>query len=124
MGPGQTSTNARKAAQDKAIVGYIGGPLPERANIVVTRDPDWKYEGVIAVHTLHEGIENTLVMLQHELKYGITVTRRFAALPHIPVYVDELNQVWTNLIHNAVDAMAGKGKLRIRTFQQDISRGD
>jgi signal transduction histidine kinase len=65
---------------------------------------------------LHEGIENTLVILHSELKYGITVTRKFAELPVVPVYVDELNQVWTNLIHNAVQALGGRGEIVIETF--------
>ena len=64
---------------------------------------------------LHEGIENTLVILHSELKYGITVTRKYAELPAVPVYVDELNQVWTNLIHNAVQALAGNGEIVIET---------
>jgi signal transduction histidine kinase len=64
---------------------------------------------------LHEGIENTLVILHSELKYGITVTRKFAELPAVPVYVDELNQVWTNLIHNAVQALGGRGEIVIET---------
>jgi signal transduction histidine kinase len=64
---------------------------------------------------VHEGIENTLVILHHELKYGIVVVRRYGQLPKIPVYVDELNQVWTNLIHNGVQALGGKGEIVIET---------
>ena len=64
---------------------------------------------------IRDGIENTLVILHHELKYGIVVKRNFAQLPAIPVYVDELNQVWTNLIHNAVQALAGRGEIVIET---------
>jgi signal transduction histidine kinase/HAMP domain-containing protein len=64
---------------------------------------------------IHEGIENTLVILHHELKYGITIARKYAELPPIPVYVDELNQVWTNLIHNAVQALGGRGDIAIET---------
>ena len=64
---------------------------------------------------LHEGLENTLVLLHHELKYGISVTRRYGRLPVIPLYVDEINQVWTNLIHNAVQAMGGKGEIMLET---------
>src|SRR5262249_47140405 len=64
---------------------------------------------------LHEGIENTLTLLHHELKYGIQIVRRFGHLPKIPVYVDELNQVWTNLIHNAVQALGGKGEVVLET---------
>ncbi|HEY1587292.1 MAG TPA: ATP-binding protein, partial [Polyangia bacterium] len=69
----------------------------------------------VSATDLHEGIENTLVILHSELKYGINVTRDYAELPAVPVYVDELNQVWTNLIHNAVQALGGKGELLIET---------
>jgi signal transduction histidine kinase len=69
----------------------------------------------VAATDLHEGIENTLVILHSELKYGITVTRDYAEIPAVPVYVDELNQVWTNLIHNAVQALGGKGEIVIET---------
>jgi len=69
----------------------------------------------VSATDLHEGIENTLVILHSELKYGITVTRDYAELPAVPVYVDELNQVWTNLIHNAVQALGGKGEILIET---------
>lgn len=71
---------------------------------------------------LTEGLETTLTILHNELQQGVTVLRRYAAIPHIPVYVDELNQVWTNLIHNAVQAMQGKGQIVIETFQtgQDV----
>ncbi len=69
----------------------------------------------VSASDLHEGIENTLVILHSELKYGINVTRDYAELPAVPVYVDELNQVWTNLIHNAVQALGGKGEILIET---------
>jgi signal transduction histidine kinase len=64
---------------------------------------------------LHDGIESTLTLLQHELKYGIQIVRRFGQLPRIPIYVDELNQVWTNLIHNAVQAIGGRGEIAVET---------
>ena len=69
----------------------------------------------VTIADIHEGIENTLVILHSELKYGITVTRKYAELPNVPVYVDELNQVWTNLIHNAVQALGGRGEIVIET---------
>ena len=60
-----------------------------------------------------EGIESTLVMLAHKLRAGITVERDFAAdVPPIEANPGELNQVWTNLIDNAIDAMDGGGTLR------------
>jgi signal transduction histidine kinase len=65
---------------------------------------------------VHQGLENTLIMLRHRLKNGIDVVRDYdRALPAICARGSELNQVWTNLISNAIDAMNGKGKLRIRT---------
>ncbi len=64
---------------------------------------------------VHEGIENTLVILEHQLSRGINVKRSYAALPGVPIYVDELNQVWTNLIHNAAQALGGKGEIEIET---------
>jgi signal transduction histidine kinase len=73
----------------------------------------------VSATDLHEGIENTLVILHSELKYGINVIRDYAELPAVPVYVDELNQVWTNLIHNAVQALGGKGEILIETRVAD-----
>ena len=64
---------------------------------------------------VHEGIENTLIILKHKLKYGMVVEREYGELPRICAYGPQLNQVWTNLIDNAVDATDGKGHLRIRT---------
>src|SRR6201997_1578773 len=66
-----------------------------------------------------KGIESTLVMLNHKLKHGVTVVKNFDPnLPRIFSYGSELNQVWTNLIDNAADAMKGQGKLRIRTMRE------
>jgi signal transduction histidine kinase len=63
-----------------------------------------------------EGLESTLVMLGHKLRDGVTVVREYGAgLPRIEAYPGELNQVWTNLIDNAVDAMEGRGTLRLAT---------
>lgn len=68
---------------------------------------------------IHEGLDNTLVLLRQKLKGGIAVHREYAAnLPMIEAYGSELNQVWTNLIDNAAAAMNGQGELRIRTRQE------
>jgi signal transduction histidine kinase len=65
---------------------------------------------------IHHGIESTLVMLKYKLKQGITVEKQFnTSLPRIDAYASELNQVWTNLIDNAADAMKDGGKLTVRT---------
>jgi signal transduction histidine kinase len=63
-----------------------------------------------------EGLESTLVMLGYRLRDGVTVVREYGAgLPKIQAHAGELNQVWTNLIGNAVDAMDGHGTLRLVT---------
>jgi signal transduction histidine kinase len=69
---------------------------------------------------VHEGLESTLVILQHKLKKGVTVRREYSPnLPHIQAYASELNQVWTNIIDNSVDAMNGKGEIKIKTYEED-----
>jgi signal transduction histidine kinase len=65
---------------------------------------------------LHAGLDATLVMLGSKIPAGVTVVKDYdRTLPEVPAYAGELNQVWTNLVHNALDAMAGHGTLTVRT---------
>jgi signal transduction histidine kinase len=65
---------------------------------------------------VRQGLENTLTILHHRIKNGINVVRDYAGnLPKVCAYGGELNQIWTNLISNAIEAMRGKGELRVRT---------
>src|SRR3954454_20502754 len=65
---------------------------------------------------LHAGLDATLVMLGAKIAPGVTVVKEYdRGLPLVPAYAAELNQVWTNLIHNALDAMNGAGTLTVRT---------
>ena len=67
-----------------------------------------------------KSLENTLIILNHKLKKGIVVERDYESIPLlVNSFGSELNQVWTNLIDNAIDAMKGKGHLRLRTFRED-----
>lgn len=69
---------------------------------------------------IHEGLESTLVILRSKLSEGVTIKRCYAEnLPLIEAHGSELNQVWTNLIDNAVDAMQGEGRLTLRTRYQE-----
>jgi signal transduction histidine kinase len=69
---------------------------------------------------VHELIDSTLVMLSRKIGDGITVVKEYdRSLPDIPVYGAELNQVWTNLIDNALQAMDGNGTLTLRTYGTD-----
>ena len=68
---------------------------------------------------VHEGLESTLVIMQHKLKRGVTVRREYSPdLPRIEAYASELNQVWTNIIDNAIDAMKGSGEITLRTYTE------
>jgi signal transduction histidine kinase len=69
---------------------------------------------------LHEGLNDTLVMMRSQLKSGITVQRDYDEnLPPIQAYGSELNQVWTNLIDNGISAINGQGTIIIKTFRED-----
>jgi signal transduction histidine kinase len=65
-------------------------------------------------------LETTLTILNHKLKQGVVVQRDYKSVPLlVNSFGSELNQVWTNIIDNAIDAMHGKGKLRVRTYRDD-----
>jgi signal transduction histidine kinase len=65
------------------------------------------------------GIDVVLTLYQHQLKHGVIVEKNYQEIPEIIGYPESLNQVWSNLIHNAIQAMNGQGKLEINVFQED-----
>jgi signal transduction histidine kinase len=78
---------------------------------------------------VHTGLDSTLVMLGHKIGEGIKVVKDYDRdLPQIPAHPAELNQVWTNIIDNALQAMNGSGTLTIKTYRRDdhivVSIGD
>src|SRR5258707_1845612 len=67
-----------------------------------------------------KSLETTLTILNHKLKHGVVVARDYQSIPFlVNSFGSELNQVWTNIIDNAIDAMGGKGELRVRTYRED-----
>ena len=70
---------------------------------------------------IQEGIESTLTMLGHKLKQGdVNVERDYAKdLPEVCAHGSELNQVWTNLLDNAIDAVDGDGTIEVRTEREN-----
>jgi signal transduction histidine kinase len=79
-----------------------------------SRPEDAKLEEI----DLHEAIEKAITMLSHKLK-GVTLFREFdPRLPRIPAYASELNQAWSHLIENALDAVASAGRVWVRTRQE------
>lgn len=105
----------------------IGGLVDEienssaRINELVRAIKEYTYmdQGPEQEVDVHQGIESTLLILRHRLKHGIQVKLEFdRALPRICARGSQLNQVWTNLIDNSIDAMQGQGELRIRTARE------
>jgi len=69
---------------------------------------------------LVKSLETTLIILNHKLKGGVEVERDYQPVPFlVDSFGSELNQVWTNIIDNAIDAMHGRGKLRVHTYRDD-----
>lgn len=94
----------------------------ERVSEIVTAVKSYTYldEAPRKAVDIHEGLENTLIILKHKLKQGVTVQREYDRdLPKLEANGGELNQVWTNLIDNAIDAMGGHGTLRLKTYQDE-----
>ncbi|MEK7106963.1 MAG: dihydrofolate reductase [Patescibacteria group bacterium] len=67
----------------ESVVGYIGGPLPERTNVVVTKDPNWQYEGVTKASTLESAIEIAKELDSKEIGIGGGASMYEQALPYI-----------------------------------------
>lgn len=98
------------------------GQTTERLSQIVQAMKSYTYldQAPLLEVDVHEGLENTLVIMQHKLKRGISIKREYSPdLPRIEAYASELNQVWTNIIDNAIDAMNGKGEIRLKTYAED-----
>jgi signal transduction histidine kinase len=94
------------------------GTSSERISSLITAVRQYTYMDRDALQKvdLHDGLEATLAMFAHRLRGGVKVTRDYDTTPpELWAHGSELNQVWTNLIANALDAMMDKGHLRIRT---------
>ena len=81
----------------------------------IHRDPS----GEMVEANITDGIEVVLTLYYNQIKHGVEVVKKFQSVPVIRCVPHELNQVWTNLIHNALQAMNYKGQLEIAVFQQN-----
>jgi predicted ATPase/signal transduction histidine kinase len=79
----------------------------------------YEQSGEKTTASITEGIETILTLYKNQLKQGVEVVRNYAEVPSILCYPDELNQVWTNLVHNALQAMDYRGTLTIDLTEQD-----
>jgi signal transduction histidine kinase len=83
-------------------------------------DADTARAALVRISASLKTLETTLTILNHKLKRGVTVQRDYQKIPLlVNSFGSELNQIWTNIIDNAIDAMGGKGELRVRTHRED-----
>jgi PAS domain S-box-containing protein len=75
--------------------------------------------GVMSETNVIDGIEVVLTLYHNKLKQGVEVIRTYQDIPQIQAFADELGQVWTNLIHNAIQAMKNQGRLELVVFEQE-----
>ena len=101
----------------ESLVGEIRNSAGRISELVgAMKDYSHLDQGPFQELDIHDGLESTLVIFSHKLKKGVEVIRDYDRdLPRVCAQGGELNQVWTNIIHNAIDAMGGKGTLTIRT---------
>ncbi len=93
----------------------------ERISNIVKAVKEYSYldQAPLQEVDVHDGLENTLTILRNKWKQGVTIRRNYQRdIPKIEAYASELNQVWTNLIDNAIDAMQGKGELTLCTYAE------
>ncbi len=76
-------------------------------------------EAELKTADLHEGIEDTLTLIHHEIKHNITIIKNYGDVPPISCYPGRLNQVFLNLLINAKQAIDGKGEITITTYHRD-----
>ncbi len=112
---------AYKLSELKRGMATIHTATDRASKVVFALKTYARYEqsGEKTAASITEGIETILVLYQNQLKQGIEVVRNYAEIPPIKCYPDELNQVWTNLVHNALQAMDYRGTLTIDLAQED-----
>ena len=104
----------------KSLVGQVEQSTGRIAELVqAVKSYSYMDQSPMQEVDIHEGIESTLTMLGHKLK-NVTLVRAFdRSVPRIMAYGSELNQVWTNLIDNAIDAVKATGKICVGTSLED-----
>ena len=104
-----------------ALVAEVGTGAHRISEIVkAVKEYSFMDQAPVQRVDVRSGLDNTLVILRPKLKAGVAVSRDYQAdLPEIDAFGSELNQVWTNILDNAIDAMGGSGEIRIRAFTRD-----
>jgi signal transduction histidine kinase len=120
--PGSLGATLRRTAATAAVGSLLdlleGSTARITALVAAIKGYSYMDQAPLQEIDVHAGLESTLIILQHRLD-AIVVRRGYAPdLPRICAYGSELNQVWTNLLDNAIDALAGHGQIVIRTAQE------
>jgi signal transduction histidine kinase len=104
-----------------ALVEEVGTGAHRISEIVkAVKDYSYMDQAPVQQVDVTVGLDNTLVILRPKLRAGIEIERDYQPrLPAIEALGSELNQVWTNILDNAIDAMGGRGRIRIRAFARD-----
>jgi signal transduction histidine kinase len=120
----QLAVALRWLAAGSSVYGLLEevGISAEKISEIVKAVKTYSYldQAPIQEVDIRESLENTLVILRPKIKASISITRDYADdVPRVEAYGSELNQVWTNIINNAIDAMRGQGELVLRTYTED-----
>jgi signal transduction histidine kinase len=119
--PVQLPVVVRWLAANSSVYGLLEevGKSAEAMSEIVKAVKTYSYldQAPIQEVDVRESLENTLVLLRPKIKAGVSVTRDYSEdVPRIEAYGSELNQVWTNIIDNAIDAMQARGELALHTY--------
>jgi signal transduction histidine kinase len=122
--PSQQAVVLRWLATGSSVNGLLGevGTSAGAISEIVKAVKTYSYldQAPIQEVDVKESLETTLIILRPKIKAGISITRDYAdEVPRIEAYGSELNQVWTNIIDNALAAMQGEGELVLRTYTKD-----
>jgi len=112
---------AAKLSELKRATATINTSTAQASKVVFALKTYARYNQSVekTIANLTDGIETVLTLYQNQLKHGVEVIKNYAEIPPILCYPDELNRVWTNLVHNALQAMDNKGTLTIDVTQVD-----
>jgi signal transduction histidine kinase len=119
--PIQLPVVVRWLAANSSVYGLLEevGKSAEAMSEIVKAVKTYSYldQAPIQEVDVRESLETTLVLLRPKIKAGVSITRDYADdVPRIEAYGSELNQVWTNIIDNAIDAMQARGELALHTY--------
>ena len=113
--------SAHKLATIKSSNDIISTAIEKVSKIIFSLKNFSRFdsEGKKEYCNIHDSIDTVLVLYHNQIKQGIDIVKEYNLDQPVPIVQDQINQVWTNLIHNSIHAMAGKGIITIKTEIKD-----